>query len=358
MSILSKYLYKEFSKLIAICLLVFVSIYLIIQFFGRIDDFLEAGVSRNVIVSYFLFKIPYIIVQMVPPASLIAVIILFGVMKKNNEITALKASGIDILGLVQPLIIFALFLSLSIFLVSEVVVPYTSTKANSIWRVQVRKKDPRRFYGRNHIWYKGKNRIYWIKYFDPSTGLMRDISLYFFTPDFRLRKRIDAKYAFFKEGKWILKDGILLKLAKNKGWQTHTFQVMTLELPENIQTFSHENRKPEELNYWELKRFANRVKSEGYDANRYFVDLNIKISFPFIIVIMTLMGIPISLKVEKGGIPVAVSMGIGVSFIYLLILGLCRAIGFSGVLPPFVAAWFANALFSLLGIYLLMRVPR
>ena len=355
---ISKYLIVEFFKLLAICLSVFISIYLIIHFFSRVDDFMEAGVSNKVMLLYFLYRIPYILVQMLPPATLIAVIILFTVMKKNNEITALKASGININQLLQPLLFLSMFLSVGLFLTSEIVVPYTSTRSNQIWRTEVRKKYSHTFYGRNNIWYKSHNAIYWFGKLNPTGTVAHDVIIYYFSPGFRLVKRIDAQVALWHNNQWHLKDGIALEWKPGKGYVSTSFDKMTAVLPDPTQTFAQVERKPEELNYWQLKRFAERVQREGYDASRYLVDLNIKLAFPFIVVVMILVGFPISLKVNKGGGPVAVSIGVGLCFLYVLVLGVTRAVGFSGILPPFAAAWLANIVFSILGIYLISLVPR
>jgi lipopolysaccharide export system permease protein len=294
---------------------------------------------------------------MLPPATLIAVIILFGLMKKNNEIMALKSCGLNILRLSQPLIVFSLFLASIVFIISEVVVPFTSTKSNDIWRVDVRKKEKGRFYGRTHIWYRGADCIYWIKYFDNQEMAMRDPSLFFFNSSFKFRKRIDARTGIWKNGKWQIKDGIMMK-ADNNGYVIEKFKEIDLELPETPETFVREKRKPEEMGYWQLKRFAQEVKAEGYDATEYFVDLNIKTSFPFIILVMVLVGIPIALQKMKGGTPVAVSIGMVFCFVYLLVLGLSRSFGFADILPAFLSAWLANAIFLLFGIYLMMHMDR
>jgi len=355
---ISRYLVVEFFKLLGICLSVFVSIYLIIHFFGRVDDFIEAGVSKTLMISYFIYKIPYILVQMLPPSTLISVIILFTVMKRNNEITALKACGINVNQLLQPLLFLSIFLSIALFLISETVVPFTSSRCNQIWRSEVRKRHSHSFYGRNNIWYRSKDAIYWFGKLSSTGTVAHDIVLYYFSRDFTLLKRIDAKMAVWRNHQWHLKDGIVLERKNGTGYVSTTFKEMAVSLPETPETFSQVERKPEELNYWQLKHFAERVQHEGYDANRYLVDLNIKLAFPFIVVVMMLLGFPISLKVNKGGAPMAVSIGVGLCFLYVLVLGVTRAVGFSGVLPPLGAAWLANIVFAILGVYLISLVPR
>ena len=329
-----------------------------IHFFERIDNFIESNVPKDLMLSFFAYEIPHIGVQMLPPACLIAVIIMFSVMKKNKEIISLKISGLSIWKFTQPIIIASLFLATGLFLFSEVIVPYTSSRSNEIWRIQVEKRNPRLYYGRDHIWYKGSNCIYWIRHFDNEEMVMRDPTFYFFDPSFRLIKRIDGRVGAWKDGRWEIKNGVILEARDSGGYSLNKFKKINLNITETPEDFVKEERKPEEMSYWHLRRFANRVRQEGYDATRYFVDLNIKIAFPFIVVVMVLIGTPIALGERKGGAAVAVTLGIALCFLYLVVLGVSRSFGFSGLLPPILSAWLANGIFFLLGIYLMTNVDR
>ena len=100
------------------------------------------------------------------------------------------------------------------------------------------------------------------------------------------------------------------------------------------------------------------MQQDGYDNTKYIVDMNLKLAFPFIILVMIVIGVPISIRVEKGGIPLAVSFGIGLCFLYMATLGLARSLGYANVFPPFLAAWVANVIFMLLGLYLMMQFER
>jgi lipopolysaccharide export system permease protein len=138
-------------------------------------------------VAYFAFKIPAIASQMLPPATLTTVIILFSLMKRNNEMVALKASGFNTWQVARPLVLLSAFFSIALFLFSETIVPYATSICNEIWRVDVKKENPGRFHGQNHVWYKGKNCIYFIRQFDnrqmmqwwipPSISLMTNSKL-------------------------------------------------------------------------------------------------------------------------------------------------------------------------------------
>ncbi len=356
MSILSKYFYKEVAKLLGIILFALLFIYLIIDFIGKVDNFIEADVPVGPMLSYFFYKIPFVVVQMVPVSMLLAVIVMFCLMKGNNEIIALHACGLSSFGFSKPVLFFGIFISTASFLISETIVPYTSSRGNEIWNVEVNKRIQTNFYGRDQIWYKGENSIYWIRAFDPDAKIMENVSFYFFDESFLLVRKVDAQLCVWTGDKWRAEKGIEQNINKLGGYDLEKFDQIYLDLPEKPETFFRTVPNPEEMSYWQLKDYAEKIRLEGYDATRYLVDMNIKMAFPLISFVMVLMGIPVALGLRRGGTPLAVSLGIGACFLYLLMFGFARSLGLSGLLPPLLAAWLTNLVFFFLGSYLMIHL--
>lgn len=355
--ILDKYIVKQILANTGICILVFTVIYLVVDFFEKIDDFMEAKVTSTIIAKYFFYKLAFIINQMFPVAVLIAVIIVFGFMKKNKELIALQASGIGIKRTYIPALTLGLFFVILSFLLSELLVPHASSKAESLWIKEVRKGRYKRFFRRRHIWYKGKNCIFWIEKFDGKRNLMEKAVFYFLNKRFQVIKRIQAKEVIWKNGFWLAKD-VILQTKKNKGRGYNLIRLpqMQIIIPETPASFLRPIRKPEEMNYWQLKRFAEQIQKEGYDARRYFVDSYVKLSFPFMNLVVVIIGIPAALRIKKESIPISISIGILVCFIYILLMGIFRSLGISGVLPPIMAAWMANVILFLYGTHLMLHI--
>lgn len=358
MKVFHKYIFKEYIKLFILCMIIFLSLYLIIDFLQRIDNFIESNVSKGIIFSYFLNKIPHILVQMIPVGSLISVIILYSLMKKNNEVIALKACGLDILRLSGIMITISLFIGIATFLLSEGIVPYTSSRSNEIWNTDVEKHNPGRFFGTNQIWYKSHNSIYWIRHFDSQKNVMVNPTFYIFDDAFRLIKRIDGKRAVWIGDLWKIEDGIIQEKIAGENYDLSKFQELFLEIPETPETFMRGIRRPEDMSYQQLRHYSKKVSQEGYDNTRYLIDMNFKLSNPFINLILTLIGIPIALGIRKGGTPLAVSIGIGICFSFVAAMGFSRSLGISSILPPILSAWVANLIFLFFAIFLIMRLER
>ncbi len=356
-STLTKYLVGEFLRLFSICELVFVSLYLLIDSIGAIDNLIEAHVPVIPALTYFAFKLPLIIVQMLPVAVLISVIIMFSLMKKNNHILLLNGCGLDIWTISRAVINISLILAIGLFLCSELVVPYTFSRSNRIWRVEVKKRGHANSRAYPDIWYRGKKCIYWMKYFDSNRQVMIGPSLYFFNDSFQLQEKIDGREGIWRNGKWEIRDGIILqRKSDNSDYSTNKFDQFELKLPETPDTFLREEKDPEEMGFWQLRRFIKRMKQEGIDVTKYLVGLHLKLSFPFVVPLMVVVGIPIPLLLKKGGPPLAVAVGLLFCLIYMFLLGFFHSFGLAGVIPPIVSVWLANAIFFLVGIYLMMRV--
>ena len=354
MSLIAKYLTKEILKYFVILLLVVVGIFLLVDFFERVDDFMEAGLSFFKVIVFFQLKIPFILSQITPVGIFLAVIIVFGLMNKHNEIIALQSSGVSMYYLLKPALFIGLFLSVFVFLLSELIVPMTITKANNIWNVEVRKESAVVSKGKN-IWIKDNRAIYYITYYNPANQTILGVSFNFFDDEFRLTKRIDAKKGVFKKGRWIFYDVMEQKLDGGTGNYHFAYfkerEVPFYFLPEEIKKVV---KTSEEMNFLELLEFVNKIETEGYDASVYKVDLYAKLAFPFVCFIMCLVGPCIASRRKlKESLSVSIFYGICIAFIYWVLYSFCLSLGYGEMLPPILSAWIANVVFFSFGAFLL-----
>lgn len=354
MKIITRYLYKQFFVFFFISLIIFLVVYMVIEFFGKIDNFFEANATVGMAIAFLLYKAPFIILQLIPVSVLISVMLMLGLLSKHNEILALKSSGMSMYNLASIIVGISVIVGIGSFFLSESIVPITSPMANDLWDRQIEEKDSKGAYKLSHIWYKGKKTIYQIRTFDTTRNIAEGFTVFFFDRDFTVIKRIDAKSARWNDGVWYLQEGLIQDIEGGNLKKSERFVKYAIQLPEIPNNFKRSMKAPEEMSFWELKKYTKKIREEGYDATQYLVDLNIKVAFPFICPVLTLVGIPLALSRRRGGIPFSITIGIGVSFLYLLTFGISRSFAISGLLPPVLGAWMANLLFSLFGIYLIL----
>ena len=355
MSILDRYLIKEILKHFGIVLVAATGIYLVVDFFENIDKFLGAGLTVFRMIQFLQLKLPLIAAQITPVGILLAVLITFGLMNKNNEIIALKSGGMSIYYFTRPIFAVGFIFTILLFLLSEIVVPVTISKANDIYRIEVKKYTQTR--GQKNIWFKSHRCIAYISYFNPKNKTIRNISLNYFDRQFKLERRIDATRGIFKEGQWVFKDIMEQKLNKKTGSYDVHFHKQKTEsfdfLPEDLQRVA---KKSEEMSFRDLLLYIRDVEAEGYDATPYRVDLHGKFSLPFACLIVCLIGAGITLrKITKHGLSVNISLGIVVIFLYWVIHSFCMSLGYGGMLPPVIAAWMSNFIFACFAIFYLLN---
>ena len=356
MSIIYKYLTAQILKYFGIVMTFVIGVYLAVDFFEKIDDFMEAGLPLSKALIFFTLKMPFIVAQIIPVCILLAVLVVFSLMARNNEIIAIKSSGINVYYIFKPVLIIGILLGILLFLLSDVVVPITMEKSNTIWFREVKKKTTIISQEKN-IWIKGIRLITYIKYFNPKDRSVHGITLYKFDENFKLISRIDAQKGVFEQAEWLLYEIMEQNLIKENGKYDITFHKKKAKkldfLPDDLKRVA---KKSEEMTFTELLSYIKKVEAEGYDATIYKVDLHAKIAFPYICIIMCMVGTGIASRGRiKEGTPVVIAYGIGTAFLYWIFYSFCLSLGYGEMLPPGIAAWTANLAFFCFGTVTLLN---
>ncbi|MBW1614972.1 MAG: LPS export ABC transporter permease LptG [Deltaproteobacteria bacterium] len=354
MKIISKYLSVNILKFFGIIITAVIGIYLAVDFFEKIDDFLEKQVELNKIIVFFIFKIPFIIANITPIGILLSVIIIFSLMNKNNELMALKACGISLYYIIKPVLFISAMSCLLLFLFSEFIAPGATGKSNQIWFENVNKDSMITAFDKN-IWIKGEKTITRIKYYEPVLEEFFGLSISFFDKNFNLIKKLDAKKAKFENKKWVL-SGIMEQFPKTEDNKIKIYKEKIVELPFTPEDFLRVAKLPDEMSIFELFQYIKKVKKEGYDASKYIVDFYAKTAFPFVCIIMTLIGIGLCLKRSgKDNTASNISAGIGIAFLYWVFQSFCLSLGYGSMLHPLIAVWTPNFIFTCAGIGMLLN---
>jgi lipopolysaccharide export LptBFGC system permease protein LptF len=129
------------------------------------------------------------------------------------------------------------------------------------------------------------------------------------------------------------------------------------EIVDVPQYFKKETRPSQEMSFNELQRYIRDMRQSGFDTMRLRVQLNRKIAYPLITLVMAILAVPFALSMGKRGSLAGIAVAIGMAIAYLFVDGMFEAMGDVNLLPAFLAAWSPDVLFGLAGTYLLLRTP-
>jgi lipopolysaccharide export system permease protein len=242
---------------------------------------------------------------------------------------------------------------------SETIVPHTNRRFNDIWKTKVRKEAQDLVYRYESLWYKGDNVMYNIRTYDATDETIYGVIVTSFDPAFRPTRRIHAKRAVWQGNRWIFMEGIVKTRQQDGSYSVHPFSERSFHFTETPEDFKRGVKPSDEMGFRELRDYANKVEKEGYRATSYWVDMHVKLAFPFISIIMGIVGSALALRKEKGrGVAGGIGIGFAIVALYLILFQLSKTLGYTSILPPIVAAWASNALFATIGTWLLLATNR
>ena len=359
--ILDDMILRDFALYLTMILTTFLVLALVFTFFELLTDIVRNKVPLVTVAEYLWNLSPSMIYLMAPMAVLLGVLITFGLMDKSSELIAMKASGFSIYRATLPVIVLCGVFAGALFVFDQLYIPRTN-RQQEILRNEIKGKPPQTYLQADRKWIFGQNNeIYYYRVFDPDQNHFGGISIFEFDPDkFQLTRRIYAEHAHWDEHlqKWVFEQGWVRTLQGASIQDYRTFDVATFsELHENPGYFKKEVKQSSEMSYDELRRYIDDLQQSGFDTVRLKVQLQKKIAFPLITLVMAILAIPFSASGRRGGALAGVAVALGIALVYWVTSGLFEAMGNANQLPAMLAAWAPDFIFAFAGGYLLLRVP-
>lgn len=356
-NILDRYIMRKYLAIFLLVFLALLSISVIVTFFERIDNIYEHNQSLSLLFRYIQYRIPEFANYILPVSVLSATLLTLGLLTKSNEITAMKACGLSIYRLVLSLLVVAGLVSLFAFGLQERLVPPANKKAEEVWnRIN---EIPARSYGyldRRWVLSQDKQRIFHYSYFEPSSGGFSQLSILEIDPSsWLLKGRTYADKARLEGHVLRLSQGWSRSFPGERQTRFEAFESKEIPLAEDAGYFIKEVKEPSLMSYGELKKYTSEVEAMGFETTRFKVDLNSKLSFPLVSLVMALLAIPFAFSMGKRGALVGLGLSIVIAMLYWGALGVFRSLGYVNFLSPFLASWGPSLIFGPLGLYLLFR---
>ncbi|NOQ42612.1 MAG: LPS export ABC transporter permease LptG [Desulfuromusa sp.] len=358
MKILNRFLLQHFIRILSLCISAFVGIYLLIDFFEKVDDLIEYQATAWDYFIYLSNNIPFIFVQILPLAILTSMVLTLGGLSRTNEITAIRACGVSLWQIVQPLMTLTLLLSFLLLLLNEFAIPWNTKQLNNLLEVKLKGKQQIQL-TRNEIWYRNDNRIINIAVADLQKQQLQGVKIFTFNEQQKITNRQDTTIVYFENGTWQTENLTEMIFDSESGdlIKTTNLKNQTLDMDRTPEDFSGRENWNNELNFRQLSAMTKKLEREGYDSTRQRVDMHSRLAAPFTCLIMGFLGIPFALqRGRNSNIALGIGLSLGIGVVYFIIQSLVLAFGYSNAMPPLVAAWSANFIFLLLGIWLLLNV--
>ena len=347
--ILSRHLVGQFVSTFSLTLLAFLAIYVLADFFDRIDNFLKYDAALGSILRSFLFKLPLVVSQVTPMAVLAGALISLGLLARQNEFIALKACGVSIWQVLVPLVATAALITVGIFIWNETIVPYSARRWHEIEDLEIKKRGVATVFTGREVWYHGKAGFYNINRVVPRRHALYGLTIYQLGPDFRPIRIVDAAAAYWYDGRWSFENPHQRDYVEGE-WHEVAPADIHFTLPETPEDFLIAYVEPEEFSFGMLRRQIQQLQRKGIDASESLVDLHLKLALPAASMILMIVAVPLAVRGSRVSSPAAsIGLGFAMGFSYFIVLGMTRALGQGSALPAPIAAWAANILFALLG---------
>ncbi len=357
MNLLKRYIILQFCKNILMLVLSFIAIYLLIDFFEKIDNFMEKGKSMALVGRFFLLSIPFIIEQMGPVCILLAGVVTFGVLNHSNELIALKSCGIPLKKISGPIIAGGVAATLLLLSLSQFVLPKTVSQTNRIWNKEVKGRVPLGIYRNGRYYYQGNRHFYSFARPDPKQNVFPFFSYASWNEHYELTGLVAAEHASWEDGDWILQNG-QVQLALGKGdFRTEIFSRRIFNFTEKPEDFFIPQYRSNELSLLELYRDALHQEVPE-DRTVAWANFYGRISYILLGLPLLMLGLPMLLMVyRKWGrdLSLAVPVSCGLAFACWGCWGTLQSLAKAGYIPPLAAALSIHLAVGLLGYILLLR---
>ncbi len=358
MRILDRYLFREFVAYLALGLIGFIVIFTVVDVIEKIDVFLDHRAPTALVLRYYLYRAPEVVVQVLPVAMLLATFLALGQLNKFGELTAMRSAGISLARILAPVFATAACGAVAALLLGELVVPAANRERDRIYedRIQSISKGPTS--ERADVTYLGGGgRIYYMRLYVVPERRMHEVSVQQFR-DGALVMRIDAAEATWDGRRWAFTSGTV-RTFRGGEERAQAFERWASDaIAEPPESFAREGRRPHQMNYLELRAHVIKLRASGARVANYLVDLHMKLAFPLINLIVILIGAPVATRLRANSVALGFGLAVTISFAYYAFMQSGKALGHNGALPPYLAAWLGDLVFGGVGIVMMVRAQR
>jgi lipopolysaccharide export system permease protein len=359
MILLDRYIFVQFAKYVMLVLTGLVAIYILIDFFERVDDFVEHDKSMGLAIKYLVLKIPLIIEQLTPIIILLGGIIVLGLLNHHGEIMALKAAGIHAFRITFPITATAVVFTILTLALAEWVVGPTTASTNVILYEQVREENPRGIQREDRFYYKDELGFY---SFEKHGGHENRFDFFIFTSwrkDYSLDTFLSADEALWQNGAWRFTNCRIKQRGNDDGYRVESCDGADFALSARPADFFMPEYKINEMSLSELYTLANTNHGpRGTEAGLKMLE---RVSFILLGIPLLMLGLPLLLIAHhKWGrdLSLAIPLSCGLAFCAWGGWSVLQSMAKAEIINPHLAAWSVHVLIAGIGTYFILQEDR
>jgi len=347
---------------------IFTFFFLVSKLFRVTEMVVEKGVPLGYAIEIFLCLIPAFLVFVVPMAFLLGILAALARLSADNEVIALKTSGVGLYRLSPPVIILSVITFLFTSFLVFYAVPWGSRHfqetlfrvAGSTAKLDVKERVFNATFG---------DLVIYVNKVSPGGKVLEGVMIYD-DRDPRIDNTIVARRGYLvpdpKAHKLVLQlfDGsIHSQEIKEETYRTIDFNAyqFTIFLQEEIEKARKRARVgmlEKEMSIGDLRKKINSMREEGKNIRPQLVELHFKFAIPFGVFIFGLVGLPLGVQRTQSGRSWGFVLCAFIFLFYYVLYCFGKNLGTSGIISPPLAAWFPNIILGTLGVYLLVKTAR
>jgi LPS export ABC transporter permease LptG len=351
-NILDRYIGAIYLRTAAIAFAALLGIFYIATFIDKTDKLFKGQASTRMVLTLLGYMTPQFIYYVIPLAALLGVLVTFGVLSRTSELSVMKACGISLYRIAAPLLVLSLGWSTILYGLEQRLMAQANERAVEL-DANIRGIAPRIANPLNRRWVVGRNGdIYHYAQFDQQKKTLSNLEVYAVAKDaWRLATMTFTPSARFDGQQWQASAGWQQTFAGKGAFGTFPSRALPLETPDYFETLQP---RADMMSVPQLKRYIDELSASGLNVVPLTIELQKKLAFPFVTVVMTLLAIPFGMTAGKRGTLYGIGIGIVLALSYWIVGGAFAAIGKAGILSPVMAGWAPNILAAGSAIYLLL----
>jgi lipopolysaccharide export system permease protein len=313
-----------------------------------------------VAIEYFLWEMPYYLLLVIPMAMLFGTLLSMQRLSGESEITALKAGGVSLVRMCVPLAVVGIVVSLVSLVVQEALVPLANDRAAYLRESVIEHLSP----AASNLSVVtplpgGGKQVTIAGGLDAATATLLNVTVLRYDAKQALDEMIVSERARYDAPTWTFQNATTYQFAGGDVSGTLVSPTLSVDIgerPNEVAKRNLQSNDPENLSRSEIKEALDTATLTGPQRRLFTATYAAKLARPFSAFVFVLFGFPLGMRrIRGGGAALGFGLALAIVFVYYVITTIALSIGSFAQPLAGIAAWTPNALFSLIGLWLLRR---